>query len=48
MSTKQKHPMFFIILENNYLWHSKYYYDISVDASTYTDLKLTYHGIRIT
>jgi enoyl-[acyl-carrier protein] reductase I len=32
--------MVFYFLENNYLWRSKYYYDISVDASTYTDLNL--------
>lgn len=32
--------MVFYFLENNYLWRSKYYYDIGVDASTYTDLNL--------
>jgi enoyl-[acyl-carrier protein] reductase I len=32
--------MVFYFLENNYLWRSKYYYDISVGASTYTDLNL--------
>lgn len=32
--------MVFYFLENNYLWRSKYYYDISVETSTYTDLNL--------